>query len=215
MRPGAWNKRRSAIALALWLALGATANAAGPPGPLKDWPCPVPLEAELTAATIWPAASLPAALPEAEAWKANSESRQVVEFVADPENSPASGSSRIAELAASRGGFHPELSMLVLSGIIERINGIRSILIEGIRTHVIRSHILAEAVAENNKALALATTQPSTDPASQPDAIKKARFFNLRALDDAGDGAEMLCHRYSYDEIKAKALAAALQQHTQ
>ena len=59
------------------------------------------------------------------------------------------------------------------------------------------------------------TATPSADPARQPDAIKKARFMNLRSLDDAGDGAEMLCHRYSYDESKAKTLAAALQLHTQ
>jgi hypothetical protein len=106
--------------------------------------------------------------------------------------------------------------MLVLSGIVEQANKIRDILIEGIRTNVMRSHILAGAVQQNDEHLTRALQQPTDDPAAiTPDEIRKARLANLRSLDDAGDGAEMLCHRYSYDESKAKTLAATLQRQMQ
>ena len=163
---------------------------------------------------VWPD-PIPAPLPAADAWERDPEAKPLVEFIASPENSPKAGAARIDEFAASRGELRSELSLLVLTGMVERINKIRDILIEGIRTHVIRSHILADAVAENDRALALSVAQPAAaDPARQPEAIKKARFWNLRSLDDAGDNAEMLCRRYAYDEAKAKALAAALHQHT-
>jgi hypothetical protein len=174
---------------------------------------------QLRPEALWPAA-LPAPLPPPDAWEADAQARQLVDFIASPENSANSGSRRIEEFVNDNGKLRPELAMLVLTGTVERINKIRDILIEGIRTHVIRSHILAQAVEENDKSLALAAAEPAADPARQPDAIKpdairQARLRNLRSLDEAGDGAAMLCHRYSYDEGKAKALAAALQQHTQ
>jgi hypothetical protein len=169
---------------------------------------------------------LPAPLPPPDAWEADVQARQLVDFIASPENSANSGSRRIEEFVTDNGKLRPELAMLVLTGTAERINKIRDILIEGIRTHVIRSHILAEAVEENDKSLALAAAEPARPPDTvkpgdvkpgdvKRDAIQQARLRNLRSLDEAGDGAAMLCHRYSYDEGKAKALATALQQHTQ
>ena len=205
--------RCGALAAMLFAGLCGSAAAGGPPGPLKDWPCPAPFADQLTPQGVWPAA-LPAPLPSAEAWSGDAEARGLVEFVASPENSPSSGIRHIEEFVQANGALRPELAMLVLTGMVERVNKIRDILIEGIRTHVIRSHILAEAVADNDASLALAATAPSADSARPPEAIRKARFQNLRSLDDVGDGAEMLCHRYAYDESKAKALAAALQSHT-
>ena len=204
--------RCGGLAAMLFACLCGSAVAA-PPGPLKDWPCSAPFADQLTPQGVWPAA-LPSPLPAADAWSADPQAKALVEFVAGTENSPASGIRHIEEFVGDNGELRPELAMLVLTGIVERVNKIRDILIEGIRTHVIRSHILAEAVADDDASLALAATTPSTDPARQPEAIKKARFWNLRSLDDVGDGAEMLCHRYAYDESKAKALAAALQRHT-
>jgi len=205
--------RCGALAAMLFASLCGGAAAAGPPGPLKDWPCSVPFADQLTPQGVWSTA-LPSPLPATEAWSADPRAHALVEFVASPENSPSSGIRHIEEFVHDNGELPPELAMLVLTGMVERVNKIRDILIEGIRTHVIRSHILAEAVADNDASLALAATAPSADPAHQPEAIKKARFQNLRSLDNVGDGVEMLCHRYAYDESKAKALAAALQSHT-
>ncbi len=193
--------------------LHGTAAANGPPGPLKDWPCAAPFADRLTPTGLWPA-DLPAPLPAEGEWAADPQARQLVEFIADPANSPRSGARHIEDFVKDNGPLTPALSMLVLTGLVERIDKIRDILIEGIHTQIVRSHILAEVVEENNASLALAMTEPSADPARQPDAIRRARFQNLRSLDDAGEGAEMLCHRYSYDESKARALAAALQQNT-
>jgi len=191
-----------------------TAAAAGPPGPLSDWPCPAPFADRLAPASVWPG-DLPAPLPAEEAWTADPRARQLVEFIADPASSPRSGARQIEEFAKDNGPLGPELSMLVLTGMVERIDKIRDFLIEGIRTQIGRSHILAQAVEANDKSLAAAEAERSTDPARQPDAIRRARFQNLRSLDDTADGAKMLCHRYAYDEDKAKALAAALKQNTQ
>ena len=206
--------RCAGLAAMLITSLCGNAVAGGPPGPLKDWPCAAAFSDQLTPQDVWPT-PLPAALPDANAWSGDAQARTLVEFIASTENSPAAGARFIDDFARDNGGLRPALSMLVLTGMVERINKIRDILIEGIRTHVIRSHILAQAVADNDDSLKLATTAPSPDPAHQPDAIRKARFWNLRSLDDVGDGAEMLCHRYSYDENKAKALAAALQRNTE
>jgi hypothetical protein len=211
--------RCGAVAAILFLSLCSTARAGNPsgplPAPLKDWPCQAEFADQLHSEALWPTA-LPAPLPPPDAWEADAQARQLVDFIASPENSAKSGSHRIEEFVNDNGKLRPELAMLVLTGTVERINKIRDILIEGIRTHVIRSHILAQAVEENDKSLALAAAEPVRQPdAIKPDAIQRARLRNLRSLDEAGDGAAMLCHRYSYDEGKAKALATALQQHTQ
>jgi len=212
------HRRVGAIALALAVIVQGTALAGGPPGPLKDWPCPAPFAARLTPEALWPTA-LPGTVPSTETWKADPKARAIVEFVASPENSPRAGTQYIEDFAKANGGIRPDLAMLVLSGVVERANRMRDILIEGIHTAVVRSHILAGAVQQNDEHLTQAQQQPSDDPAGQPEAIrpdeiKKARLANLRSLDNAGDGADMLCHRYSYDESKAKALAAALQRAT-
>jgi hypothetical protein len=208
------SERRGALAAGLFLILYGTAHAGGPPGPLKDWPCEAPYADRLDAAALWPEA-LPAPLPPDGAWKNDAVARPLVEFIASTENSANAGSRRIADETATHGKLTPAQAMLALSGTVERINTIRDFLLEGIRTQVVRSHILAEAVAENGKSLAAAKAAPSSDPARQPAAIEKARYINLRSLDDAGDGAAMLCHRYAYDEGKARALAAALRENMQ
>jgi hypothetical protein len=205
--------RTGPLGLALAMVAHGVAFAGGPPGPLKDWPCQAPFADRLTPEAMWPTA-LPGAVPEGEAWRSDAKARAIVDFVASPENSPRAGTQYIDEFAKTNGGIRPDFAMLVLSGIVEQTNKMRNILIEGIRTSVVRSHILASAVQQNDQHLALAQKHSSDDPAMQPDAINKARLWNLRTLDDIGDGAEMLCHRYTYDESKVKALAAALQRET-
>jgi hypothetical protein len=187
-----------------------SAIAAGPPGPLKDWPCAAPFADQLSPEAVWPTA-LPTSLPAPGAWQADLRAKAIVEFIADTANSPRAGTQYIDDFAVAKGRLSPDLAMLVLSGLVERVNRIRDFLIEGIHTNVVRSHILAGAVAENEAHLAQAAQQDGPDAA----AIRKARFANLRALDDAGDGAELLCHRYSYDETKVKTLAAALARQTE
>jgi hypothetical protein len=207
--------RAGAIALALAAVVQGSALAGGPPGPLKDWPCPAPFADRLTPEAIWPTA-LPGTVPADDVWKADPKARAIVEFVAASENSPRMGTQYIEDFAKANGAIRPDFAMLVLSGIVEQANKLRDILIEGIHTNVVRSHILAGAVQQNDEHLAHALQQPGDDAtAVTPDEIRKARLANLRSLDDAGDSADMLCHRYSYDESKARTLAAALQRQMQ
>lgn len=203
-----------AAAAALTALAHGTALAGGPPGPLKDWPCAAPFADRLTPEAVWPTA-LPGAVPDVEAWKSDPQAKAIVEFVTSSENSPRIGAQYIDDFAKANGPIRVEIAMLVLTGIVEQTNKIRDILIEGIHGDVVRSHILAGAVQQNDEHLAQALHQASADPAAQPEAIQKARLSNLRSLDDIGDGAEMLCHRYSYDETKVKALAASLQHRTE
>src|SRR5438477_8552483 len=103
--------RRGAAAALLMAAIATTTAGAAPPGPLPDWPCPGVVADQLRAEDLWPG-PLPQSIPEREAWLADPQSRQLVEFIADPENSPAAGGRRIAEFAQANGKLRPGLAML-------------------------------------------------------------------------------------------------------
>src|SRR5579862_1743455 len=115
--------RGGIIAACLFLVLCSTATAGGPPGPLKDWPCDAPFSSQIDPAAIWPDA-LPAPLPADGAWHADATARPLVEFIAGTENSANSGTRYIADFVATHGKLEPELAMLVLTGMVERIDTI-------------------------------------------------------------------------------------------
>src|SRR5882724_9255474 len=100
--------RRGALATVLVATLCGTANAGGPPGPLKPWPCEAPFADRIDPEQLWPTA-LPAPLPLPEAWQGDAQARALVEFIASTENSANSGTRRIAEFVASNGKLKPEL----------------------------------------------------------------------------------------------------------
>ncbi len=200
----------AAIALA---ALAVPAVAKEPPKPLQDWPCESPFAGPLDAEMLWPGAA--AQMPTDGAWEADPAAHKLVDFLTAGENSPAMGQREIEEQTGQSGPLKHDTSLLVVSGMVERGNILRRILLQGIKKQVIRSHVIAAAIDDNDAKLAAAEQRVSDDPALQPEAIKTARAQNLRLLDDANDTAEHLCHRLVYDENKLRSLAAALRAHTQ
>src|SRR6185312_7400612 len=188
-------KRLLALLLALLVALPAFAK--GPPKPLPEWPCDTPFAGPLEPGMLWPGAT-----PRPEnAWHADLTARHLVDFLTASENSPAMGEQEIADFTAKNGPVTEEQAMLVVSGMVERGNVLRRVLLGGIKNQIIRSHVLAQVVADDSAQLAAAE-------------IKEARRQNLAALDDADDTAEGLCHRLVYDETKLRRLATVLKAHT-
>jgi len=196
------------LSLALLLAWPATAK--GPPHALSEWPCATPFAGPLAPGMLWPGAT-----PEPEnAWHDNLAARHLVDFLTASENSPAMGEREIADFTAQNGLVTGETALLVVSGMVERGNVLRRVLLKGIKDQIIRSHVLADVVAEDSRKLDAAEQQGTPD-AQQAAAIKEARRQNLAALDDADDTAEGLCRRLVYDEAKLRRLAVALKAHTQ
>lgn len=193
------------LAAVLGIAIAAPALGKDAPQALSDWPCETPFAGPLEPAMLWPEAPT---RPEG-LWQSDPAAKQLVEFLTAGENSPAMGEREIADYAAEKGPLRPETAFLVVSGMIERGNILRRVLLEGIKQQIIRSHVLADVVAQ-------ATVEIDAAQKEGKDAapLIAARRQNLNGLDDANDMAKHLCHRLVYDESKLKRLAAALKVHT-
>lgn len=200
--------KKRLLLLSLCLAWAVPASAKEPPKPLPDWPCSGALAGPLEPATLWPGAS-----PPDGNWHDDPAARQLVDFLAAGENSPAMGEREIARYAEKNGPVPLATSLRVVAGMVERGNGLRQILLRGIKDQIIRSHVLADAVAENTAAIEAAAK--AGEDSQRQAALVEARRQNLNGLDDAGDAAEQLCHRLAYDETKLRRLATALKAHTQ
>jgi hypothetical protein len=192
------------LAIALFM-LATPAFAKGPPKPLPDWPCETPFAGPLEPSMLWPGAT-----PQPEGvWLQDPTARPLVEFLTAGENSPAMGEREIEDVAAKRGALGPETALLVVAGMVERGNKLRLILLAGIKQQIIRSHVLADAIASDQAKLDAVAKQGSDDAS-----LKEALRQNTNGLDDANDTAEHLCHRLVYDETKLRRLADRLKQHT-
>ncbi|HXZ00440.1 MAG TPA: hypothetical protein VEI03_10595 [Stellaceae bacterium] len=198
------------VLLLLCLACAFPAFAKGPPKPLPDWPCDTPFAGPLEPAMLWPGA-----VPPEGDWREDAAARALVDFLTASENSPAMGEREIADYAEKNGPVPRQTALRVVAGMVERGNVLRKILLKGIKDQIIRSHVLAEAVAENAAGIEAAEKQSSEDGTRQAAALKEARRQNLNGLDDADDTAESLCHRLVYDETKLRRLATALKAHAQ
>ena len=198
------------VLVLLCLGLAAPAVAKGPPHPLSDWPCDTPFAGPLEPAMLWPDA-----VPPAGEWRDDAAAHALVDFLTAGENSPAMGEQAIADYAEKNGKLPRQTALLVVAGMVERGNQLRQILLKGIKDQIIRSHVLAEVVSENDAAIEVAARQGTEDGKRQAAALTEARRQNLNGLDDADDTAEHLCHRLVYDETKLRRLAAALKTHTQ
>ncbi len=187
---------RRCLGLVLVLGFVPPVLAKGPPRPLADWPCTIPFAGPLAPdAILAGAGSLPAG-----AWREDPTARSLVDFLSAGENSPAIGERAIADYARKNGPLPERTVLLVVSGLVERGNTLRLVLLDGIKQQIIRSHVLAEALAADDAGGAAGTAA--------------ARRENRAALDDADDEAAHLCRRISYDESKLRRLAAALEART-
>jgi hypothetical protein len=203
----------SVLALILLMgSLGAQrAEAAPPSGPLKDWPCPQP-ESDGFAAEALYGKPLPAALPPQGAWEAEPAVRSVVEFAAATENTAPLGAEKIAGLAQASGANKRAALLLALAGIVERANGLRALIVEGIGRQVVNSRLVAETVAANDRDLAALGNDGSDAAIKRRKDLEQARFWNRRSLGEFEDSAELLCHRLDHAEKKTRALAAAIRE---
>jgi hypothetical protein len=195
----------SSLAIVLGLAIAAPALGKDEPQALSDWPCETPFAGPLEPAMLWPnAPTRPEGL-----WQSDPAAKRLVEFLTAGENSPGMGEREIADYAAEKGPLRLETAFLVISGMIERGNILRRVLLDGIKQQIIRSHVLADVVAQ--AAVEIDTAQREGKDAAP---LIAARRQNLNGLDDANDMAKHLCHRLVYDESKLQRLAAALKMHT-
>jgi hypothetical protein len=151
---------------------------------------------------LWPGAKAAAE----GAWHEDATARYLVDFLTAGENSPAMGEREIADFTEKHGPVASETALLVVSGMVERGNILRRVLLKGIKDQIIRSHVLAETLAQQE-------VQPASASKEEAAQLAEARRLNLNALDDTNDTAERLCHRLVYDESKLRRLAEALMAH--
>lgn len=195
--------------LPLLLCLALPAFAKGPPHALPEWPCDTPFAGPLEPGMLLQGAT---AQPEM-AWHQDLAARHLVDFLTASENSPAMGKQEIEDFTAKNGPVSQATMLLVVSGMAERGNVLRKVLLKGIKDQIIRSHVLADVVAKDDADLAAAQQQDSAAARQKAAEIETARRQNLLALDDADDVADRLCHRLVYDETKLRQLATVLKEH--
>ena len=189
----------------LFLALAGPVLGKDEPQALSDWPCDSPFAGPLEPTMLWPGAP---ARPDG-LWESDPAAKRLVEFLTAGENSPAMGEREIADYAKEKGPVRQETAFLVVSGMVERGNILRRVLLEGIKQQIIRSHVLADVVEQ--AAVDIETAHKQGKDAAP---LIAARRQNLNGLDDANEMAKHLCHRLVYDEGKLRRLAAALKIHT-
>ena len=197
---------------AVVLVLTSGAGFAAPPapkGPLKDWPCEEQRADTLSAEALY-AKPLPGPLPAPGAWLSDAAVKSVVEFAAAPENNPDLGIERIGAYGKTPGVRKPEDMLLVLSGIVERTNTMRRFIIDGIGDKVVKSRLLAETVAQDERDIAAVPNDGTNAALERKKGLETARYWNSRALGDAADDAELLCHRLAYNAKKAQRLVDAI-----
>jgi hypothetical protein len=197
-------------ATALVICAGAAiATPPAPKGPLKDWPCAEARVDALSAETLY-VKPLPGPLPPAGAWLSDSAAKSVVEYAAAPENNPDLGIERIKAFGQTANTRRPEELLLVLSGIVERTNVLRRIIIDGIGDKVVKSRLLAETVAQGERDIAAIPDDGTSAASEHKKGLETARYWNSRALGDTADDAELLCHRLAYTAKKAQRLVDAV-----
>jgi hypothetical protein len=186
----------------LWV----VAPAAGPvvAEEIRDWPCDAPFNEQFDPAEVWGGA-LPSPLPEG--WRQDAAVREVVEFAANPENTPGQGAKRIAAFAAPLGAEREARLMLVFAGLLDQFNLLRGFVIEGVRDFIIRAKILHEAIDRNEAAVAALPPQAREE---QRRGYLEARSSDARRMDDALEEADFLCRRYGYLDKKLRALTAGI-----
>jgi hypothetical protein len=174
---------------------------------IRDWPCDSPLAERFDPVQVW-GSPLPSSLPKR--WRQDPAVRQVVEFAANPENSPAQGAQQIVAFAAPLGADREERLLLLFAGLLEKFNLLREFALEGVRDFVLRAKILRDAVAQNDAALAALAAEDGAQVEAQRRAYGQARSLDARSIYDAVEEAEFLCRRYGYLDRKLRELTAAI-----
>lgn len=195
---------RHLIACSLILVLDAAPAAAEE---IRDWPCDAPLAERFDPVQVW-GSPLPGSLPEG--WRQDPGVREVVEFAANPENSPDQGAKEIVAFAARLGAEREERLLLLFAGLLDHFNLLRGFALEGVRDFVLRAKILRDAVAQNDAALAALAAEGGTRVEAQRRAYGQARSIDARSMDDAMEEAAFLCRRYGYLDRKLRELTAAI-----
>lgn len=133
--------------------------------------------------------------------------RDLVNFIAAPENGPEQGRAKIAAFAPPVGTDRvPDLD-LALVGLVARTNEFRQIVAYGVREKVEKSKFLAEFLNDARRAI---DNLPANAPAEARKTLEQDRTAKAHALGDNAEDAALLCHRLDYTETKAKRLADAI-----
>lgn len=189
-------------------AMPLAAHAAPPPpptGPLADWPCSPRAAEPLSLDAVY---GKPLAIPTgARDWQSTPPVRDLVNFIAAPENGPDQGRARIAAFVPGAGTDRVADLDLTLVGLVDRTNEFRQIVAYGVREKVEKSKFLADFLTESRRAI---DQLPANAPAETRKVLEQDRLAKSHALGDNAEDAELLCHRLDYTETKAKRLAAAI-----
>jgi hypothetical protein len=174
---------------------------------IPDWPCEQPYVERLALANTGEAWPFPASWLS---WLDYAEVRRIVTLASDPENPAARGIAEIEAFKATDGMDQIDGLALVLAGILDETNSLRAFLLEGIRANVVKARVLQSVVADNDAALAALPAGGAEADAVKREEVTQARFWNMRSLDEAKDGAELLCRRLAYLDRKTRTLADAV-----
>jgi len=174
---------------------------------IRDWPCERPYAERFVAEDIW-GGRLPGPLPGK--WQTDAAVREVVDFAANPENTPKQGGAEITALAERLGADRRPALLGVFAGLLAEFDTQRGIVIEGVRDSIVRAKIVREAVGKSDAALAALPADAGPEVEQQRKGHQEARFWNARNMDNALDEARFLCHRYGYLEEKLRRLSAAI-----
>lgn len=127
-----------AIALGL-VSAGGPAIAAGEDA---DWPCIQRLVPTISAGMVW--AGPP--LDEAPDWRDNSEISDLANRIADRRLPPAQAEAPVEEFALGGGADKDRRLTMLFAAVLDRINGERSSVIEGIKNFTRRQQALASRI---------------------------------------------------------------------
>ncbi len=197
----AWNNAVPGLILAALAAFSLAATGAWA-RTIENWPCRIPYAEEIPATSVWES---PPPLRLDASWRDDEAVRTVVRYAVDPENRPERGMEAISALARTAGAGRDGALVKVFTGLVEETNGFHRIIVTGIRNFILKAKILAEEVDANDAEIK-ALTGSEADKARRH-AIKEARFWNFRNMDDAEEEAEFLCRRLRDLEKKLRRLA--------
>lgn len=193
----------------LWILLAiSVAPAAADPGP--NWPCDSPYREGYSREAVW-GGPLPGS-PRAD-WKNEPDVKRVVDYAANPENSPRIGEKKIRQFATEidpAAGERSEKLLMTFTGLVDEFSVLKGFLIEGVRDNTMHGKILQESVDGHRAKIAGLPADDSPETLAKKKGLQRAAETDARRLDDALEEAEFICRRYRYLDKKLNILTKVI-----
>lgn len=176
-----------------------------------DWPCEQVLVPEVSAAVVWAG---PPVDEVAQSWRSVPRVEEVVARVTAPTSDPEAAEAAIAAFAASLdpAGRNAMLTAL-FAGVLETLNGERSMMIDGIKRYSRDQARRAEALGEKLDDM-VRLEQDSSDAArAELEALTKTLEIEQRVFDEREKSIEFLCTRPVAVEQRLGLLAREIAAH--